>query len=177
MQSPSQLISIAITQTYVDLSWILNSTDQTGVRIWRTEDSTWKVFNQIHWSSNPSLTTFRDATVLTGLTYYYKVSVWTPTGQSGFSNGITVVIPGEALNAPSNLTAIALNSTQIRLNWTDNSSNEDGFQIQRLSNNVWSVIALVGPNSISYTDTGLQPSTTYAYRVGAIKGVIVTTMN
>src|SRR6266446_580874 len=40
-----------------------------------------------------------------------------------------------ALNAPANLAATTLSTNQIRLSWTDNSNNEDGFKIQRAPDN------------------------------------------
>ena len=47
---------------------------------------------------------------------------------------------------PSDLTATALSTTQIRLNWTDNANNETGFQIDRSPNGTsgWTQIATVG---------------------------------
>ena len=55
-----------------------------------------------------------------------------------------------------------------RLSWTDNSSNEIGFQIQRsLDNSTLSVLATVAQNAIAYADTRLAAGTTYYYRVNS----------
>ncbi|MGI8407767.1 MAG: fibronectin type III domain-containing protein, partial [Actinomycetota bacterium] len=73
-----------------------------------------------------------------------------------------------APTAPSGLTATATSSSQINLAWTDTSSNEDGFKIERSSDGTnFSQIATVGSNSTSYSNTGLAGSTTYHYRVRA----------
>jgi hypothetical protein len=80
------------------------------------------------------------------------------------------IIPTGALApaAPANLTAMAASSSQINLTWTDNSNNEDGFQIQRLnSDGTWTQVATVGANVTSWSDTGLSASTSYTYRVRA----------
>ena len=55
------------------------------------------------------------------------------------------------------------------LSWTDNSSNETGFSIERKigANGTYAVIATVNPNVTSYCDGGLVPNTTYYYRVQA----------
>jgi hypothetical protein len=70
--------------------------------------------------------------------------------------------------APSGLSATAVSTSQINLTWTDNSSNEDNFLIERSADNMtFSQIAVVGPNVTSYSDTGLVESATYYYRVRA----------
>src|ERR1043166_867139 len=69
--------------------------------------------------------------------------------------------------APSNLAASAVSSSQINLTWKDNSSNEQGFKIQRAlsATGTWTQIATVGTAVVSYSDTSLSGSTTYYYRV------------
>jgi hypothetical protein len=52
--------------------------------------------------------------------------------------------PAQTPAAPTNLLATAISSSQIALSWTDNSTNESGFQIQRSSNGVtFTSIAIV----------------------------------
>jgi len=75
-----------------------------------------------------------------------------------------------AINAPSDLTATAINETQIDLSWTDNSPNEDGFSIERSTDGViFAEIDTVGTDVTTYSDTGLTRGTTYYYRVRAFK--------
>jgi hypothetical protein len=72
-------------------------------------------------------------------------------------------------DAPSNLTATTNSASQINLNWTDNSSNENGFTIERslTGTDQWIEVGFVSGNIATYMDTGLIPSTTYYYRVSA----------
>jgi hypothetical protein len=76
--------------------------------------------------------------------------------------------------APSSLTATAVSSSQINLSWTDNSSNETSFRIERCTGatcTAFSQIASVGPNVTTYQNTtGLVAGTTYRYRVIAANG-------
>lgn len=66
---------------------------------------------------------------------------------------------------PSNLIATANSTNQISLSWTDNSTNEDGFKIERkTSTGVYSAIGTVSPDLTSYIDTGLLPDS-YTYRI------------
>jgi uncharacterized lipoprotein YddW (UPF0748 family) len=71
--------------------------------------------------------------------------------------------------APSGLTATAVSSSQINLSWTDNASNERNYIVARAttSGGPYTDIATLGVNVTSYTDTGLNPATTYYYVVRA----------
>jgi len=71
--------------------------------------------------------------------------------------------------APTNLTASAISSSQIRLNWQDNSNNEGRFEIFRSTDGTtFTFRAQVGINVTSFTDSGLTAGTTYFYRVRAV---------
>jgi alpha-tubulin suppressor-like RCC1 family protein len=87
--------------------------------------------------------------------------------KSGSSNDTFII------NAPLNLTATAVSTSQINLSWIDNSNNEDGFEIERrigeYSN--WIQIATVGSNAVSYSDTELTFGITYYYRVRAFNTI------
>lgn len=72
--------------------------------------------------------------------------------------------------APSGLTASAVSGfpSWIKLSWTDNSSNEIGFKIQRATNSggPWPQIGTV-EIGVTYYDVGLNSSNVYYYRVCA----------
>ncbi len=79
-------------------------------------------------------------------------------------------VSGASLNAPSSLTASAASTSQINLSWTDNSSDEIGFRIDRKSGSgLYTEIATVGAGVTSYSDTALAGGTTYTYRVKAYR--------
>lgn len=70
--------------------------------------------------------------------------------------------------APGAAAATAVSEQRIDLRWSDQSSNESGFRIERSSNGVdWSEIAQVAANVTSYASTGLSASTVYYFRVRA----------
>ena len=60
-------------------------------------------------------------------------------------------------------------AAQLGLSWADNSTNENGFKIERKTgtSGTFAQIATVGKNLITYTDAGLATATTYCYRVWA----------
>lgn len=72
------------------------------------------------------------------------------------------------VNSPSNLTAEAIGSSQIRLTWQDNSTNENGFGIYKRTDGAsWSLSVWLGRNQTTFIDAGLLPASTYSYRVYA----------
>lgn len=80
--------------------------------------------------------------------------------------------PG-TIAAPSNLSAATVSDVQIDLAWTDNSTNEGGFKIERCQGvncTTFAQVATRGANVRSFANTGLVADTTYCYRVRAYAG-------
>lgn len=74
---------------------------------------------------------------------------------------------------PDTVTATALGTTQIQVQWADNSANEAGFEIDRATNPAFTqnlVTTTAAMNATSTTITGLSPITTYYFRVRAVNG-------
>jgi hypothetical protein len=70
--------------------------------------------------------------------------------------------------APGGMMAEAVSSSEISVTWADNSSNENGFLLERsLDQANWVVAADLAANMQSYNDTGRAAETTYYYRVSA----------
>ena len=100
--------------------------------------------------------------VLSG-SFIQPVALTNPPGMIA----LLAVIPAAPPIAPSGLTATAVGAYQINLAWTDNSSDENAFFIERSIGNAANFTPLVvnPPNDASYSDTSVAPATTYYYRV------------
>ena len=73
--------------------------------------------------------------------------------------------------APSNLVATIASAYQIDLQWTYNAVDEYGFEVLRsLDGQSWIDIETLNPDATSFSDSGLEPSTTYHYQVQAFNG-------
>ena len=76
-----------------------------------------------------------------------------------------------APSAPSNLTSsvnAAAPSSAIDVRWSDNSSNESNFLVERSTDGfTFTQVASLGANVTAFTNSGLAGSTTYTYRVRA----------
>lgn len=72
------------------------------------------------------------------------------------------------LESPQTPIALAVSSTEIDITWTD-VSGETAYRIDRsIGGGPWGQVATTGPGVTSHSDTGLQPATTYGYRVVAV---------
>ena len=86
----------------------------------------------------------------------------------GNGNSTVTAVPLPPIDLISN----AVSATQINLSWTDKSTNEDGFNIQRKSGiGIFTDIATVGKDVTNYSDNGLTSETTYIYRVYSFNNV------
>ena len=84
-------------------------------------------------------------TLILGITLVYSCS----TSSDGNGNTTAVPVP------PSNLTS-----------WTDNSTNETGFKIERKTGSgTYAVVGTTATDVTTFNDNGLTASTTYTYRV------------
>jgi Fibronectin type III domain len=75
--------------------------------------------------------------------------------------------------SPTGLTATAYSSTQINLAWSETSTNETGFAIERCTGSTCTnfvQVATVGASVKTYSSTGLVTKTAYRYRVRAYNG-------
>lgn len=67
--------------------------------------------------------------------------------------------------APSEPEANPVSENRIDLSWTDPADNESYFRIERDEGDGFSEVTILAANITRYEDTGLNPSTIYAYRV------------
>lgn len=124
------------------------------------------------------------ASGLAGLVLAAKSTLTTDEVKSQIINTVDIksnltgkVASGGRINANSAITAPAVpisfsastaSSTQVNLSWTDTSTNELGFRVERKTGSgSYSEIATPAKNSTSQSDTGLTASTTYTYRIRA----------
>ena len=165
--APSNLIATAASSSQVDLVWQDNSSDETGFKIEVDEGNTgtFVYLDQV----GANVTSYPDTGLTAGTEYCYRVYAYNGEGDSGYSNADCATPTLNPPAAPTNLVATAVSETQVNLVWDDNSSNEDGFNIEVDEGNTGTFVYLdtVGADVTSYPDTGLSEGTEYCYRVYA----------
>jgi hypothetical protein len=118
-------------------------------------------------ASGPATVTFASVTTSTSsVSYATANSTQTNAIASGTAYLFTPPVPAD----PTNLTFTATQTQQTTLNWIDNSSNEVGFVIYRSDDGgtTYNFITQTAANATSSVQTGLNPNTTYFWRVRAV---------
>jgi thermitase len=168
--APSALGATATSSSQINLTWTDNSANETGFKIERSSDGT--TFSQIA-TAGANTSSFSDADLTASTTYSYRVRAYNATGDSSYSEVVTAqtLAPPPVPGAPTTLSASAISKNQINLAWTAGSAGgQTGFKIERttdINNTPFAQIAVVGPTTKSYSNTGLKSNTTYYYRVRA----------
>ncbi|GKT07291.1 C1 family peptidase [Desulforhabdus sp. TSK] len=169
--APSGLSATASSSTQINLSWVDNSSNESGFKIERCTGSGCTSFSQIA-TVGAGVKTYNNSGLAGGASYTYRVCAYNSSGNSKYSDAATAATPAVPTGpaAPSGLSATAFSSTQINLSWTDNSSNESGFKIERCKGSgctSFSQIATLGAGVRTYNNSGLAGGASYTYRVRA----------
>ncbi|SMH71434.1 protein of unknown function [Candidatus Nitrosotalea okcheonensis] len=178
-QPPTNLTASAVSSSQINLSWTApsnnGSSPLTGYKIERSQDNrtTWSIISS---NTASTSTTYSDTGLSPSTAYAYRVSAINSVGTSVPSNIASATTQNAAtLLSPTGLTASAVSSSQISLNWnapSNSGSLVTGYMIERSSDGgiTWSTKSNTGTSSTIYLDSGLSPSTTYTYRVSAMYG-------
>ncbi len=132
----------------------------------------------ISWStSDGAIATCSDAGLVTGISEGTVTITATAEGVAGTASALVVDLTEPS--PPSNVVATPLSDTEVDVTWSDNSSNEDEFRVDREAvpvggpaegpgaSRVFEEVGIVGPNVTTFRDTGLIPGTTFRYRIRA----------
>ncbi len=165
--SPGNVKATAKNSAEVKLSWTA-STDNIAVGGYRV----YRNGSLLVTLSNPNATMYQDNTTAANTAYSYQIAAYdTSLNMSLPSNvspyPITTAKSTSSIppNPPTGIRAVLETPTAIVLSWqksTDSGGNVVGYRIYRNNTEVGSA-----PNSTSFTDTSLQPNTSYQYFVVA----------
>jgi chitodextrinase len=153
---PTGLTGTASGSTGANLSWNA-STDKVGVTGYIVTRDGVQV-------GTPTTTSFADTGLTAGTTHSYTVVARDAAGNRSTPASVSVTIPDTvAPSQPGAFTAIATSSVQVSLSWAASTDNVGvtGYIVSRNG------VQIATPTARTLADSGLTPSTTYAYTVVA----------
>src|SRR5918999_626547 len=170
--TPANLAASVISSSQINVSWTGNAGNSNivGYTVAHATNSSF-TGAEYDFVSGAGATSYSHTGLSSGVTYYYKVKAegTSDSSDSAFTASISATAGGSVPNPPSGLTASVVSSSQINLSWTDNSTNETGFEVKRAkdSNFMVDVVWVGGIQGTTYASTGLSSGTTYFYKVRA----------
>lgn len=163
LRAPSDLIATATASDTICLSWDDNSGKEGGFKIEQKENGgSWQLICTV-----VSNTTVKEINGLSpGTDYCYRICAYKDSSTSIWSNTSCSTTQSGVPAAPSNLTATGY-CWEVELTWQDNSSDESGFNIYRLSGSTYFFVGSVGPNTTTYWDRDLPCGLLWCYKIRA----------
>ncbi|WP_298734807.1 fibronectin type III domain-containing protein [uncultured Chitinophaga sp.] len=119
----------------------------------------------------PIVLTYFDRTGSDEIRLYWRNNVGinsrTQIPNSAFRDNLSL---GAAPSAPSGISASVVSHTKLKVSWNNSVTNETGFEVYRStsSGGTYTIVGRTAANVTSFTDTALNPNTTYYYRLKTI---------
>jgi phosphodiesterase/alkaline phosphatase D-like protein len=173
--APTALTAVASSgPTKISLAWANHWTVPvaTNVLVQRATNIAFSQ-NTTAFSAPANAVTYVDTAVAPNTHYYYRVRAENANSYSQWTLIAGATTPGAVPFAPANLTIGNATRTSLQATWTNPAGGGP------VTNNVvqystagsggpWTTAATLGPNSTTYTITGLRNNTTYWIRVNAV---------
>lgn len=162
LTAPQSVTVTSISENQLNVVWSA-VTGAAGYVVYRSTDLN-GVYAEIGKVTSPTETTYTDATIEKGITYYYKIK-----SLDSYNNG------SELSSAASGCAATKLvisgatwspNQTGIQVTWTASPASVTGYELYRAStSNVVTQSKIATTTALSFTDTSVNTAETYYYRV------------
>jgi fibronectin type 3 domain-containing protein len=165
---PTSLVATTISATRIDLTWTDNADNESAVRVERCVGGGCTDFALVV-SLPPNTQAHNDEGLTAGLLYRYRIVMTNAAGSSNASNEAQASTDFPL--PPTALTALTIGDTKIDLAWTDNSGNEDGFEVERcvgVGCSDFTLLIALGSDVTAYLDNTTSLGNSYSYRVRAL---------
>ena len=170
--APANIVLSATGPTSVAVAWTDKSSNETSFdlqRRSRNPDGTYGRYSVIA-APAANTTHYADSGLTEGVTYQYRLRACNAGGCSLFVTSKTIIAEVKPA-PPANVQAVATSSASVTVSWSDGSSNEADFQLQRRMRNpaggygAFADVIRPSANATSYGDSGLVAATSYQYRI------------
>ena len=155
----------AVPQEYrILVRWKDNSDNEDGFRV--EAFSSGQPTQYFTVPANSTSTYFNSYYLLTEQQWCFRVYAFNAVASIPSTTTDCTTVPA----SPTNLAATPLDAQSIALAWTDNSAVEDGYKVYRSENGAsFTEIATLPPNTVTYSNVGVQADVSYTYHVQAAK--------
>jgi hypothetical protein len=174
-QPTGEPYNLRVTRIFNDritLEWQDNAGNETTFRILR---STLPDGPQTTLSAPANTTSFTSTSLASSTAYYFRIQAINGALAGDLSAQVKATTLGYQAEPtpPSGLNVKEKLPFSVKLAWTDRSTNEDHFRIERSAppSSVWTTVGTVDFNVTSYADQSVQPNTAYSYRVRAVNSI------
>ncbi|MFI5377902.1 MAG: fibronectin type III domain-containing protein [Tepidisphaerales bacterium] len=163
---PTDVTATAISPVKVEVGWTAPS--GTAATVYNVYESTNSSTLGTCVAQGVSETSY----ICTGLTpdtkYYFHVEADNASGVEALATNVPDATPVPP-DAPSGFTAGDIGFDLADVQWTDNSTGEDGFEIEVSTGNEVAQVAVAGPDATIATLDQLSPQTEYSLRIRAVQ--------
>lgn len=153
----------------ITIGWRDNSNNESGFRVFQssTPDGT---ATEIMLPAGS--TEYTSSNLVAASTHYFRVQAVNGAVSGDLSAQVSATTRSSDSTpvAPSQFTVTAVTTTSVNLGWSDNSSNEETFRVERSTNpaTTWTEIGNLSYNTVTFIDSTAVHNTSYSYRVKAV---------
>ncbi len=165
VDAPSGLVASETPEGFIRLDWNDNSNDEDGFLIERSLTDT--LFFTI--DTIPSESTFYiDSVVVPNNQYHYRIRSFNRFDESDYIE-ISIVLNPQSIIVPSELRTNLTPEHRVQITWRDNSNNELGFILQKMSSSEveFALLDSIPSGTNIYLDSNLTEGSLYKYRIKA----------
>jgi len=170
--APSGAVAFALSGSSLRITWVDNSNNEVDFQLQRrTRNSDGTVTGYVEVTRpNANAEGYNNTGLTGGTTHQYRIRACNAGGCSAFAATTFVTVPVSPA-APTAVTANAVSSTEVDVDWVDNSNNEVDFQLQRRLRNLdgtfgaYADVIRPAVDVVTFGDTGLLPGRVYQYRI------------
>ncbi len=165
----------AVSEMQISLQWSDTNYDHAGFNIYKCLGDSCTPAYLTSVASN--VFTYQDMGLIPATPYTYKVTAYKTApackGAGWENSGVTDTEYTDPAVKPTGLTAVKDNTTDITLNWTNNTDLETGIVIERCNGDcmlggTFGYLNAAPAGATTYTDTTACYDSTYTYRVKAV---------